>query len=104
MASYTLTEYQHDNLVRAANSKSPLIMLPTKIDKDDAETVDLLVKQAVEMDELIALGLFHEHTNKHLQAITAAAVVAGRAFRMYHISELGLDMFFTQPFKTQHLN
>jgi hypothetical protein len=104
MPSFQLTEYQHDNLVRAANSKSPLIMLPTKIDKDDAETVELLSTQAREMDELIALGFFDEHTSKHLTSITAAAVVAGRAFRMYHITELGLDMFFNQKFKTPALN
>lgn len=103
MASYQLTEYQYDNLTRAANSKSPLIMLPTAIEKDAADTLELLATQSREMDELVALGLFEDHTNKHLVAITASSIVAGRGFKMFHIAPLGVDMFIL-PFKPEVKN
>src|SRR5271157_4640427 len=97
-----LTPFQFDSLQDAAKSIPPTYMLVKPNDALDSEEKYVkYVKNNIETDQLVELGLIENVTAKYSEAITECAVKTGRIFRVFMLTEAGYMMFEDQSKPTR---
>lgn len=90
---YQLTQFQHDVVMNAANSKNPLVMMLSPKEGDDADTTARLERQNREITDMVGLGFFKDTTGKILETVTDMELKTGRTIKAFILTDTGFDMF-----------
>lgn len=87
---YELTPFQYDQMLSAANTDSPLMVVVGPLDTDSDESKDKLSKRATDFRDLETLGLVEDFMNRVDPEIVKRAT---RPLNVYIITDYGRKMF-----------
>lgn len=92
-----LTQFQFTSLaeISATQTHTYMLVKPNKA-LDKPEDFERFVKNNVETDELVGLGLLDDVSPSYSDALTECAQTTGRIYRVFRLTNAGAAMFENQ--------